>query len=221
MRVLALVLLIAMPAVARGEAPSRDPGRVRYLFAPSAFLLRGGEVIFAQTEVLFSSVSLGIGDHLNVMAGTASPVLMAAGSNSFNLGLGVKGGFSPSRLVHLAAGFQTLTLPNVTGGYGFTVVSVGRETAHVTVGGGVPLLATGVNPQFGPPFVFLAGSVKLWGHVALASENWWFPSTQLPGLHAGLLRLLLWRFSLGLGAAHVEQLRFPIPWIDLSIHLGG
>jgi hypothetical protein len=222
MRALALALLVAIALPVRGEAQSRDPGRARYLFAPSAFLLRGGEVVFAQTEVLFSSVSVGIGDHVNVLAGTASPVLMAAGSNSFNLGLGLKAGFSPARLVHVAVGFQTLTLPNVTGGYAFGVTSFGRETAHVTLGGGAPLLATGVNPTFGPPFVFAAGSVSLWNRVALATENWWFPTRpEIPSLHAGLLRLLVWRFSLGLGAAHIAPLRFPLPWIDLSVHLGG
>jgi hypothetical protein len=222
MRKLALALLLALASPSRGDPRSVDPGRGRYLFAPSAFLLRGGEVVAAQTELLFSSVSLGIGDHVNVLAGSAAPALMAAGTSAFNLALGLKAGFSPAEVVHLAFGFETLTLPTLTGGFSYGVVSIGRERLHLTIGLGLPVLAIGLDGSLGPPLTFAAGSLTLGRHVVLATENWWFPTRpELPMLNSGLVRFLVWRLSIGLGAAYVAPLRIPLPWIDLALRIGG
>src|SRR5512146_578178 len=148
MRVLAAACLLLLAVPARGDSTDA-PARGRYLFAPSAFLLQGGEVVLSQTELVFSSVTAGLGSHVNVLVGSASPALTVAGAGSFNIAFGLKLGVSPTDLVHLAAGFETLTLPNVTGGYGFGVVSVGRAKLHATLGLGVPMLAAGGSSNLG------------------------------------------------------------------------
>lgn len=222
MRPLAVALVLAVALPTRGDAPSDDPGRGRYLFAPSAFLLRGGEVVVAQTELLMSSATVGIGSHVNVLLGTATPALSLAGANTLNLAFGLKVGFSPTSIVHLATGFETLTIPGATGGYGFGVATLGHERLNLTVGGGIPLLAMGPSSALGPPLMFFAGNVGIGRHLAVASENWWFPTRpDLPMINSGLLRVLVWRFSFGFGAAFFSPLRIPLPWIDLAMRVGG
>jgi hypothetical protein len=222
MRAPALALLLALAPIA-GNAADADPSRTHYLFAPSAFLLGGGEVVLRQTELLLTSVSVGIAGHLDVEAGTAMPALyLLTRSSAPNLRLAVKAGFSPSEVVHLAAGFDSLTLPAIMGGYGYAVASFGREKLHLTVGAGLPLLGDRTGLGTGPPLLLAAGAVGLGRHVVLATENWFFPTRpDLPMINAGVVRLLLWRVGLGLGAARVAPLRMPLPWIDLSFRIAG
>ena len=98
-------------------------------------------------------------------------------------------------------------------GYGYGVVSIGHPALHLTVGAGLPVIATGGSPATGPPLLLAAGAIGLGRHVVIATENWFFPSRpQLRMVNAGILRLLVWRLSLGLGAARVGPLRLPPPW---------
>ena len=223
MRAPALVVLLALLAPGGAAHAQGDPSRTHYLFAPSAFLLHGGEVVMAQTEIVMTSVALGIGDHVNLVAGSAMPALYALTRNAPpNLQLEVKAGFSPSEIVHLAAGFESLTLPAIMGGYAYGVVSVGRPSLHLTVGGGVPVISVAGSGGTGPPLLFAGGALGLGRHVVLATENWLFPTRpDLPVINAGLLRLLVWRFSIGLGAARVAPLRIPLPWVDLAVRVAG
>ncbi len=217
---LSITLLVAVPA--RAADGSSDPARGHYLLAPSAFLLHGGELVVSQTEAFLSSAAVGIADHLDVNVGSAVPALSLAGANTFNLSVAVKGGSSFVPLLHVAAGFQTLSFPGVTAGYTYGVVTVGRERLNVSVGGGFPVAAVRGSPSFGDPMGFLAGVVGLGRHVALASENWWFPTLgQLGLINAGLVRFDVWRLSLGLGAARIDPLRIPLPWMELSVRLFG
>lgn len=217
---LTVILLTALPA--RGQGWSRDPARGHYLLAPSAFLLHGGELVISQTEGLLSSAAVGIADHLDVTLGSAAPVLSLAGAGAFNVTVAVKGGSSIGDDLHLAAGFQTLSFPGVTVGYTYAVATFGRERLNVSVGAGLPVAAVQGSPSFGGAMLFAAGVVGIGRHVAIASENWWFPSLgQLSMINAGVVRFDVWRISLGLGAAKVDPLRIPLPWIDLSVRVSG
>lgn len=222
MRALALAALLMAALPARGALPL-DPARTHYLFAPSAFLLRGGEVVLSQTEAVFSSAALGIGEHVNVLAGSALPALaVAAGSRTFNLGLEVKAGLPFTPWLRAAAGFQSLTFPGVGLGYGYAVATFGHEGLHLTLGAGLPVASFGSGPSFGPPMVIVGAGVRLGRYFALAAENWLFPThPELPMINAGLVRVMLGRFSLGLGAFHIDPLRIPLPWIDLAVRVGG
>ena len=215
---ISITLLVALPA--RAASGSSDPSRGHYLLAPSAFLLHGGEVVLSQTEGLLSSVGIGIADHLEVNVGSAVPALSLTGTDVFNVTLAVKGGSSFGDLLHVAAGFQTLSFPGVTAGYTYGVVTLGHERLNLSVGGGYPLLAVRGSPSFGDPMAFAAGVLGLGRHVALASENWWFPTLRQMGMvNAGVIRFDVWRISLGMGAARVDPLRIPMPWIDLAVRV--
>jgi hypothetical protein len=219
--VLLVLLVTAVPA--RGQVGSRDPARGHYLLAPSAFLLRGGEIVVSQTEALLTSAAIGIADHVDLTLGSAAPVLSMAGSGVFNLTVALKGGTSFGHLLHVAAGFQTLSFPGVTAGYTFAVTTVGHERLNLSVGVGVPVVfAQRGSLSFGDPMAFAAGVVGIGRHVALASENWWFPTLgQMGMVNAALLRFDVWRVSIGLGAARVDPLRIPMPWFDLAVRVRG
>lgn len=223
MRASALALSVLLLAPAARAAPlSDDPGRGHYLMAPTAFLLRGGEAVLAQTEVFLSSATVGIADHVDLTAGSAVPALRAAGADTSNLELGLKAGFSPTRLVHLAAGFESLSFPGATAGFTFGVVTYGRESLNASVGMGLPALIAANAPGFGPMFTYFGGTVALGRHFALATENWWFPTRpSLPFVNAGLARVMLWRLSLGVGAVRIAPLRIPLPWVELSMRVFG
>jgi len=221
MRALALGLVLLVTAPARADAPPDDSGRTRYLFAPSALLLRGGEVVLSQTELVFTSVALGLGGHATVLAGSVLPALLS-GANGMNLALEVKVGWSAAALVHLAAGLETVALPNVAGFYGLAVVTLGREAWNATLGAGAPLAALGTDGAPGPPLFFAAAGVRAGRHLALATEHWLFPTRpELPLVSAGALRVLAGRVAIGVGAARVAPLRVPLPWVDLAVRVGG
>lgn len=214
------MLLVAVPVGAQGR--SKDPARGHYLLAPSAFLLRSGELVFAQTEGFLSSAALGIADHLDVTVGSAVPALTLAGASIFNMTVAVKLGATVSDLVRVAAGFQTLSFPGVTAGYTYGVVTVGHERLNVSLGGGFPVASVQGSASIGGGMVFAAGVLGLGRHVALASENWFFPSLgQLSMVNAGLVRFDFWRISLGVGAVKIDPLRIPMPWLDLSVRIFG
>jgi hypothetical protein len=179
--------------------------------------------VAAQSELVLTSLAVGVGDHLNVAAGSAMPALYALTRAALpNLQLEVKGGFSPSEVIHVAAGFASLTVPAMMTGYGYGVVSFGRPALHVTVGVGLPVVSAWGTGGTGPPLLLGAGAIGLGRHVVIATENWFFPTRpELPMVNAGVLRLLIWRLSLGLGAARVGPMRVPLPWIDLGVRLAG
>ena len=216
-----MTLLVAVPT--RAEARSTDPARGHYLLAPSAFLLHNGEFVLAQTEGFLSSAALGIAEHLDVTLGSAVPALtLAAGTSVFNMTVAVKLGATLNDLVRVAAGFQTLSFPGVTAGYTYAVVTVGHERLNVSLGGGFPVASVQGSASMGNGMGFAAGVLGLGRHVALASENWFFPSMQqLSMVNAAMVRFDFWRISLGLGAAKVDPLRIPVPWLDLSVRVFG
>ena len=62
-----------------------------------------------------------------------------------------------------------------------------------------------------------------WNRIeSSATEHWWFPTLRnLSMINSGMVRFDVWRVSLGVGAAKVDALRIPLPWIDLSFRLFG
>jgi hypothetical protein len=219
MRALALALVLAASPALGDDAPF-DPGRTHYLFAPSGMLLHGGEAVISQTELLFSTVAFGFGDHATLRVGTAVPALVLAGMNGFNATLELKLGFSPHELVHLAAGLESIALPTIGGGYAFGAATLGGDAAHLTLGGGFDAITVGEGLGSGPPLLFAGASVRAGRHLGLAAEHWMFPTRpELASITAGALRLMFGPFAVALGAAHFAPLRIPLPWLDISVRV--
>ena len=210
---------------ATGEVHWPDPSRTRYLYAPSAMMLKRGEGYFSQKELLFSSVAYGVTDHVTVLAGSALPLWFADAPNFI---LGAKVGFSPAPSLHVAAGIESLVLPGTggfVGGLAFGSVTLGGEAAHVTVSGG-PILYTlaGEEDRVGPAIVTLSGNVRVAPRLALVAENWIVPSagsgSTLLMANAFALRVIGRRLTVDVGAmvlsSNFDAVPVPVPWLDFT-----
>jgi hypothetical protein len=196
---------------------SLDPGRTRYLYSPSAFMLRGGEGYVSQTELLLTSFAWGVSDHLTVGLGSALPFLFASGGANF-VGA-VKVGGSVGEHLHLAAGAQALWLPgldaSVGGGFLFGTATVGTPDAHLSLSAGPPFGPGGA----GDLFFTLSGAVRVSERVALVSENWLFPGADGTVL-SGAVRLTGSRLGVDAGLVFLEGASVPLPWLDFIWSFG-
>ena len=219
----------------RGELRSSDPSRTRYFYSPSGFMLRQGEGYFSQKELFFSSVAYGVTDNISVLAGSVLPAWLA-GPYGMNFIIGAKGGGQVAPGIHLAAGLETLMLPNIGFGGGgmqpvfagflFGTATIGSEDTHMSVSLGRPFFLS----QFGSANLFqviatVSGSARLNKHVALVSENWIIPSsTSTMGLVSGGVRLMAGRIAVDVGGIWMVSTfgssAIPLPWLDFTYNFG-
>jgi hypothetical protein len=199
---------------------SDDPARTRYFYAPSAFMLHKGEIIFAQRELLFSEMSAGITDHVSVMAGGALPLWFLG--NAFNVDAGLKAGGDATDWLHLAAGAEILVVP-VFGavGFGFGSVTLGRESLQLTLSGGVPFSIQSGSQSLGDIIIVASAGVRMSEHFGLITENWILPTAQISGGDLPIVASGGVRFMTGNLAAEVGLLRFPsipapLPWVNFT-----
>jgi hypothetical protein len=221
-----------------GEIWFQDPNRTRYLYAPSAMMLRRGEGYFSQKELFFTSMNYGVTDFLSVQAGAVLPAwLMSGGANFIG---GLKLGGSVTDRLHLAAGAQALVLPSnilggtrnmvSTAGLVFGMATYGTPDAHLSLGVGTPFIfddpGTEVLP--GDVLVTVNGNLRVSQRLALVTENWLIPTVfarhperAYPMVNSLALRIFGERWAVDLGAVHVSQLpAVPIPWLDFTYNFG-
>jgi hypothetical protein len=216
---------------ANGEIWFQDPNRTRYLYAPSAMMLRKGEGYFSQKELLFTSVNYGLTDFLTVQAGAVLPAWLVDGG--FNFIGGFKVGGEVADRIHLAAGAQALVLPGAslgTVGILFGTATYGTPDAHLSLGLGTPFIfsnGSGSNAFARDVLVAVSGNLRLTRQVALVTENWVVPSLAdnfsdrtLPMVNSLAVRMLGEKWAVDLGLIRVPQVGFPIPWLDFTYNFG-
>ena len=213
-----------------GEIWFQDPNRTRYLYAPSAMMLRKGEGYFSQKQLLFSSVNYGLTDYLTVQAGAVLPAWLTSGG--FNFIGGVKVGGSVTDRLHLAAGAQVLTMPGSswigTAGLLFGTTTYGTPDAHLSLGVGTPVVISGgLGQELFPRDVILtvSGNVRVGQRVALITENWALPTLlyrngALPMANSLAARIFGEQWAVDIGVIRVAQVPIPIPWLDFSYNFG-
>ncbi len=215
-----------------GQIWFQDPNRTRYLYVPSAFMLRAGEGYFSQKELIFSSLSYGLTDNVTLQVGAAIPFWFVANGQGLNLIGGVKVGGSLSEHFHLSAGAQALVLPGVFGsgpvggGFVFGTATYGTPDAHLSLAAGVPFVLGTSGPN---PFDYLlltaSGNLRIGQGTALVTENWLLPSVsinnELPLLNSLALRFFGTNWAVDVGAIRVPGVGFPIPWLDFAYNFGG
>lgn len=168
-----------------GEVWFQDPNRTRYLYGPSAMMLKKNELYFSQNELILSTLNWGVTDWLGVQIGGAIPLwFIPPLPQGFNLLLAIKGGGSLTDTIHLATGLQALWLPGQVLttrssvpviGLWFATATYGTPNAHVTASFALPfnLAALGTaTPVLASPIVTLSGNYRLTRAVSLVSENW-------------------------------------------------
>lgn len=215
-----------------GEIWLTDPNRTRYLYAPSALMLRQGEGYFSQKELLFSSINYGLTDHITLQAGSVLPLWFVEGGANF-IG-GVKVGGSPTERIHLAAGAQGLVIPGFGSdlgvvGFLFGTGTYGTPNAHVSLGLGKPFQLNNTGGRLPSDFIVtLSGNLRVAERVALVTENWVLPTLSSPDasglppmLNSLAVRLFGEHWAVDLGLIRVPSVPVPVPWLDFSYNFGG
>jgi hypothetical protein len=214
---------------ADGELWFQDRSRTRYLYAPSAFMLRRGEGYFSQKELLFSSVAYGLTDHLTVLAGSAVPALFIPEGEGLNFIGGLKVGGALSETLHLAAGAEMLVLPALPDGGGaigflFGAATYGTPDLHATLSVGRPVVM-GEGDMNDLPFIVVpSGSWRMSRRFALVSENWLLPfqgEEDFSMINALALRFLGEQWSADVGLIRSPEVPVPLPWLDFTYHFGS
>ena len=222
----ASIQALATPGSDASEGPwPRDPNRTRYLYSPSGFMLRQGEGYLSETELLITSVGFGLTDWLTLQAGTILPwVLYVPDTMPFIVA--VKAGGSPSRYVHVAAGFQTLVIPGISEmpavGFLFGTLTLGTEDLHLGISGGPPFAFSKGTSKLGAAVFSVSGNWRVARSFALVSENWFVPvddSTKVVGSAA--VRFIGERVGVDLGFVFAQGATIPVPWLDFTWHWNG
>ncbi|HLL55369.1 MAG TPA: hypothetical protein VK447_17555 [Myxococcaceae bacterium] len=216
--------------IEEGKVWLPDANRTRYLYAPSAMMLRQGEGYFSQKELFFSAASVGITDNISLLAGAVVPAWFVP--SGFNFIFAAKVGFSLNENFHLAGGAETIVLPFVSGfpgaGFVFAAATVGGPNLHGTIAVGRPFaFSTTGSQSLGEAIITLNGAYRINNTFGLVSENWIFPglysgtNDSLPVMFNGLAgRIMLGRFTLDLGFIRLHTAPFPAPWLDVAYHWG-
>jgi hypothetical protein len=212
-----------------GQLWFQDPNRTRYLYAPSAMMLRRGEGYVSQKELFFTSAAVGLTDNITLQAGAVLP-LWLVGQGGFNIIGGVKVGGSPLDRLHLAVGAQAISIPSfnlVAAGFLFGTATYGTPDVHVSLGVGSPFLIAGTTSVIAPQAITtLSANVRVGQNLALVTENWMIPAFmssaggQLPMLNSLALRIFGKQWAVDVGGIRVPGSPIPIPWLDFAYNFG-
>lgn len=210
-----------------GELWYRDVNRTRYLYSPSAFMLKRGEGSFSQKELMFSSWSFGVTDHLSLQVSSVVPAWFA--NDGFNLILGAKAGGSITDEFALAGGIQTFLVPASTGTLDLPFVSatVGDDRGNVTLTLSEPFVTGQSSSGFGDlSWYALCGNLRLGRRTALVTENWLFKLGEDVGddevhtVESLALRVFGEHIAVDVGAFFGKGFDIPIPWLDFTYNFG-
>jgi hypothetical protein len=204
-----------------GSVFRRDPNRTRYLYSPSALSLEAGEGYFSQKELLFSAIAVGLTDNITLLLGTMLPFLVAGEMNAV---AAAKVSFPLIEdTLQAAVGAEAFFLP--AGNFGavgfvFGSLTYGNDEAHLTLSTGKPFSISGTDEEMGPLILTLSGSFRVHRNIALVAENWLMPATEFDNvmlhLHGLAARLMFESIAVDLGGVFVQDIPFPIPWIDFT-----
>ena len=206
---------------AAGRWP-RDANRTRYLYSPSGFMLRQGEGYVSQTEIIITSVGVGLTDWLTLQAGTVLPVLFIE-PRSTPFIVAVKAGGSPSPYLHLAGGFQVLGIPGYSEipavGFLFGTVTLGTEDLHLGISAGPPFVFVKSDSALGAAIVSVSGNWRMGRSIALVSENWFVPASGgLQAVGSLAIRFLGEHLAVDAGFVFANGAKAPLPWLDFTWH---
>ncbi len=212
MRVKALLLSLVLVLAVRGANPALN----RILFAPTAYTLEKGEIVFSVYEVIFPSLTFGITDSFDVAGGMAFLPGISGFIDNFTMYyLAPKFRFYKTENLAISAG--GLLVGVIGGGYegfGYAVLTTGSVEKYFTVGLAMPFSG---KETFSHMIMFLGGKLPLSSKFSLVGESY---------LITGLFTLISpgLRFSTGNLAVDLGVMyniigggdKVPLPWFGFS-----
>ncbi len=153
-----------------GKIWFKNPNSTRYLFAPSAILLKKGEGYYQNIYGMGNAVHYGITENVTIGGGLTGPL---------GVYLDAKIGFKLSEKIYIGAGallgnsFFSINGNNLGVGIGFGVLTFGSIENNVTVGAGYGFINRlgRIESQEKPLFV-INGMTRLNKKIAFVTENW-------------------------------------------------
>lgn len=212
------------------KAPTQ--AQTRYLYSPSAFMLKQGEAYFSQKELFFSSFGIGLTDNVSLLLGSALPFFFTPGGQ--NLILGAKFGGNVSEGFHLAAGFETVIIAGLLDqstliALPFVAATLGDKSANLTlnIGGFSAFRVSPFQDEFSFPLASFSGYYAIDRSLGFVTEHIVLLPSESNGFssgsgsaHAIALRILIEAFSIDVGVATAQTngnfAPLPIPWLDFS-----
>jgi len=164
-----------------------DPGRTRYLYAPSAFMLAGGEGSISLSQGTQPTLAAGLTDFLTLSVGYPLTVTFA---DTFGPAATVSAalGFEVLPLLHLSGGVQTVFARAGNAGSLYGTVTFGTPDANLTLHGGRPPADAHELGRFGDIAVAGCGALRLASWLTLVAESWVAPADRGQMLNAVALR---------------------------------
>jgi len=207
-----------------GQIYHGDPNRTRYLYGPSAFLLKKGEAYVSQKELFFTSAAYGISDNVSMLVGSVLPILFT--DDGFNLITALKvGGPVYADKLHLATGFETLFFGggDVAVGFVFGSATYGDPEMHGTLTLGYPFALSANDNDLGPAIATVSFNKRLAKNFALLSENWFLSISNDDDNNKELMyfsslcgRFIGQQFAFDVGFIFFKDSEVPIPWLDMT-----
>ena len=218
-----------------GQLYKRDPNRTRYLYNPSAMMLKKGEGYFSQKELFFSAVAYGLTDNISVLVGSIIPLLLAS-DGPFNFITAIKVGETIEEdKLHVAAGFEAFSFDQDdelwSAGFLFGSATLGSDRSHVTLSAGKPFSLSSDSRDLGPAIVTLSGNVRVSNSVSLITENWFlapetedyddageFVSSSREFIHINAIatRIMGEHLAADVGLIFFKDAGMPFPWLDFT-----
>jgi hypothetical protein len=206
----------------RGGVPwFENPHPTRLLFAPTAFALSKGERYYSNIYLFFNSFAVGVTDRFTMGAGMT---LFPAPDMSDNLFyLTPKYTFAEGDNTRFAVGgflgwFGAASDAEGRGSLGilYATGSAGTVERNVTVGMGWGYLGGDIADR---PLVMVGFQSRVAQRLALVSENWIFPSSELAALVSFGLRFLGERIGADVALINnpSDPVTLGVPFVGLTI----
>ncbi|MBN1650687.1 MAG: hypothetical protein JW857_05135 [Bacteroidales bacterium] len=222
------IAIIQVSKAKDGEYWFANPNATRYLFSPSAFMLKKGEGYYQNTYLFLNSINFGINEHFSIGGGLeflSTFGTLAGGDFSPIFFITPKFGFEVSEKFHAGGGVLYASTPGFDSedsrssmGIVYGIGTIGTEDHNLTGGLGWGF----VNGDFsGRPIVTLSGMTRLSKRTALVTENWFIPTDAYYGIFTYGIRFFSEKMMVDLAFLNnpdiAQGLIIGIPYVDFVV----
>ncbi|WP_242922780.1 hypothetical protein [Pontibacter liquoris] len=200
-----------------------NPNATRYLFGPSAFSLRKGEMYYQNTYLTVNSFNYGITDNFTLGGGfelistvTGTPVFFLTPKYTFPV----------SEKLRAGAGILYLNAANIEEefsglGVGYGIVTYGSTDNNATLGLGYGYVDGSFSSK---PIITFSGMRRVGRKVGLVTENWLAPTDGYYGIYSYGLRFMGEKLTVDLAFINnpdiAQEIFIGVPYVDFVIKFG-
>jgi hypothetical protein len=202
-------------SIREGQYWYPNPNATRLYFGPTARMLKKGEGYFADYELFFPALTVGVTDRITIGGGMS--IFPGVSPNKQLFYLTPKVGLKSYNNLQFAAGALVIKVPDESRLVGilYSLGTFGTPDGSVSVGLGYGFFGSHAADK---PMVMVGGEKRLTRRVAVVSENWIIPGADHPVVAYGI-RLMGEGLSFDIAFLNTlgHDAIFPgIPYVDLA-----